>query len=172
MKEKINWTLNLFTPMLSLIILTLKSPYRYAAGPSSININGSCSWQWLVEVAFHNSDAGIKRQTWEGRSRATVFAQPAGWRPLGECCSRLPLAKCGDSGAARELPTAPRKSMGFKTKSGNSNTWIRVIWAQQGLNTIMSAFLMAGAAGCEAQKKWLLRGLMKWQGYLNTGGSK
>lgn len=124
MKEKINWTLNLFTPMLSLIILTLKSPYRYAAGPSSININGSCSWQWLVEVAFHNSDAGIKRQTWEGRSRVTVFAQPAGWRPLSECCSRLPLAKCGDSGAARELPTAPRKSMGFKTKSGHSNTWI------------------------------------------------
>lgn len=62
MKEKINWTLNLFTLMLSLIILTLKSPYCSAAGPSNININAPCSWQRLVEVAFHNSDAKIKSQ--------------------------------------------------------------------------------------------------------------
>lgn len=62
MKEKINWTLNLFTLILSLIILTLKSPCCCAAGPSSININAPCSWQWLVEMAFHNSAAKIKRQ--------------------------------------------------------------------------------------------------------------
>lgn len=62
MKEEINCRWNLFTPVQSLIILTLKSHWCHSAGPSNININAANSWQRLLEVAFHNSDAKIKKE--------------------------------------------------------------------------------------------------------------
>lgn len=88
MKEGINCPLNLFTPVQSLIILTLKSRWCHSAGPSNININAANSWQQLLEVAFHNSDAKIKNGVPEkegGMQKGRKNAQHSSvlWQSLG-----------------------------------------------------------------------------------------
>lgn len=146
MKEAINGPFNLLTSVLSLVILTLKSPCCHATGPSNININAPESWQRLLEVVFHNSDAKNK----------TIEYQIEKQRRRGESTEQLSWLSLLTDASSSFLPPPEATPCSFPPPRNvgeeNKGDWLPL--------TIQLLFMPQGEGNPIAQEAGIIQSLL------------